>query len=157
VRADVAAGAVSEAAAAGIYGVVMAGGEVDAAATVSRRAAIRSARLGGEPARAVRPDLTPYAPLATVAGRWECTSCGQDLGAVQENWRVAAVTRELEISERFAQLRLNVRRRVQFEPVVLRENLCPGCGGSLAVDVALEGSEPVMASRPDVQAPFAAV
>jgi N-methylhydantoinase B len=156
VRADIVAGAVSEEAAAGIYGVVIAGGVVDEAATVRRRAAIRAAQLGGEPARAVRPDASPYAPLATVAGRWECTSCGQDLGAVEENWRVAAVTREHEISERFAQLRLNVRRRLQFEPVVLRENLCPGCGGSLAVDVALEGSEPVTASRPDVKAPFPA-
>jgi N-methylhydantoinase B len=63
------------------------------------------------------------------------------------------VTREAEISERFAQLHLNVRKRVQREPVVLRENLCPGCGSSLAVDVALEGSDPVRASRPDVRAP----
>jgi N-methylhydantoinase B len=154
VRADIEAGAVSAEAARDIYGVVVVDGLVDRPATEQRRHRARVTLLGREPARTVRDGATPFAPLATVAGRWQCTACGQDLGDVADNWRRAAVTREAEISERFAQLRLNVRKRVQREPVVLRENLCPGCGSSLAVDVALQGSDLVRASRPDVQAPL---
>ena len=45
VRADVAAGAVSAAVAAGVYGVVLADGAVDAPATESRRRSLRAARL----------------------------------------------------------------------------------------------------------------
>ena len=45
VRADVEAGAVSAAVAAGVYGVVLADGAVDAPATESRRRSLRAARL----------------------------------------------------------------------------------------------------------------
>lgn len=153
VRADVEAAAVSVEAARDIYGVILKNNAVDVDATENRRRVLRAELLGREPERPVSQDAPPFAPLATVDGRWKCTACEQDLGSCNENWRGSAVTREAEISERFAQLRLNVRKRVQMEPVVLRENLCPGCGSSLAVDVALQGSEPVNASRPDVREP----
>src|SRR3954470_14121300 len=51
VAADVRAGYVSEPHALEIYGVVLAAGALDAAATADRRAAIRRERIGGEPAR----------------------------------------------------------------------------------------------------------
>ena len=155
VRRDVADGYVSDRAGREMYGVVLDGdGAVDTAATEAQRAAIREARIGHAPERSVRSDATPFAPLRVTEGRWTCGLCGEDLGDAKENWRATAVTQEHEISERFSELGLNVRRREQFEPVVLRENFCPGCASSLAVDVTLKGHELVPASRPGVQDPF---
>jgi N-methylhydantoinase B len=96
----------------------------------------------------------PFAPLRDDDGRWTCGLCGEDLGDAEGNWRASAVTSEHEISERFAELHLSVRHRVQSEPVVLRENFCPGCASSLAVDVTLEGHDLVSASRPGTNDPF---
>lgn len=157
VRKDVADGYVSAGAGKSLYGVVLDGdGNVDDDATQARREAIREARIGRAPERTITPEASPFAPLRIADGHWRCELCGQDLGDGEGNWRASAVTVECEISERFAELGLNVRRRVQFEPVVLRENFCPGCAGSLAVDVTLEGHDLVTASRPDVKDPFPA-
>lgn len=157
VRKDVADGYVSSQAGRDLYGVVLGDdGTVDAEGTQAQRRAIREARIGGAPRRELRPDASPFAPLRVVDARWACGLCGEDLGDASGNWREAAITQEREISERFGELGLNVRRREQFEPVVLRENFCPGCASSLAVDVTLEGHELVPASRPGVEDPFPA-
>lgn len=156
VRKDIVDGYVSAEAGRAIYGVVLAGdGAVDSAATQEQRAAIREARIGHAPERELKPDASPFAPLqVSDGGDWCCGLCGQDLGSSDENWRESAVVSEHEISERFAELNLNVRKREQFEPVVLRENFCPGCASSLAVDVTLEGRDPVPASHPGVSDPY---
>lgn len=157
VARDVRDGYVSAAAGQDLYGVELTdGGEVDTAGTEARRAAIREARIGRVPARPVRPGAPVFAPLAIANGRWHCALCEEDLGDEHENWRSAAVCVENEISERYAQLHGKVRPRVQLEPVVLRENYCPGCASSLAVDVTLEGHDLVPASRPGVKDPYAA-
>ncbi|MBI5104870.1 MAG: hydantoinase B/oxoprolinase family protein [Solirubrobacterales bacterium] len=156
VRKDLADGYVSEAVARELYGVVLDGeGRVDRAATEQQRAAIRAARLGHAPEYEVRADAPLFAPLKVADGRWRCTQCDHDLGDEHGNWRAAAVVRENEISKRYAELNLRVRPRVQGEPVVLRENFCPGCGSSLSVDVTLEGHDLVAASRPGIKDPFA--
>jgi N-methylhydantoinase B len=155
VRTDVVDGYVSAQAARDIYGVVLdAEGNVDSDATHEQRAAIRRARIGRAPEQSVNADASPFAPVRIAGGRWTCGQCGQDLGDAAQNWRSAAVVSEHEISERFKQLHLAVRRREQAEPVVLRENFCPGCASSLAIDVTLEGHGPVPAPRPGVKDPY---
>lgn len=155
VAKDVSDGYVSAEAARDIYGVVIGDdGAVDDAATEQQRASIREWRIGGTPERAIKPDAPLFAPLAIADGRWRCAMCDQELGSAEENWRAAAVTKEEEISKRFEELRLAVRPRVQGEPVVLRENFCPGCATSLAVDVTLQGRDLVSASRPGVKEPY---
>ena len=156
VRKDINDGYITSDVAHDIYGVALDGaGDVDAAATERQRAAIREARIGHAPEKAVAQDAPLFAPLRVEGGHWHCTQCGQDLGDQQHNWRDEAVVRETEISKRFEELRLQVRPRVQQEPVVLRENFCPGCASSLSVDVTLEGHPPVAASRPGVKEPLA--
>jgi N-methylhydantoinase B len=138
-----------------IYGVVLDDdGNADADASEKKRAAIREARIGHAPERSINADASPSAPVQVADGKWVCGMCGEDLGDSTWNWRDAAVTSEHEISERFAELALNVRTRDQFEPVVIRENYCPGCASSLAVDIALEGSVAVPSPRPGVNDPF---
>jgi N-methylhydantoinase B len=154
---DITDGYISAESARGVYGVELDGdGNVDARATEQLGADIRQARIGHAPERAIRADSTPFAPVRIVAGRWTCGLCGEDLGDAAQNWRTAAVVSEREISERFAELHLSVRRREQFEPVVLRENFCPGCASSLAVDVTLAGHPPAPAPRPGVIDPYPA-
>lgn len=156
VARDVRDGYVSAEVGKDVYGVVLAqDGSVDAHATEQRRAEVRKDRIGREPERPVRESAPQFAPLRPDGGRWECTACGEDLGEEGTNWREAAVTKETEISERFKDLHLHVRPRVQQEPVVLRENFCPGCASSLSVDIALEGDEPIAHSRPGVREPYA--
>jgi N-methylhydantoinase B len=158
VREDVRCGYVSAEAAREIYGVALdAAGEVDAEGTAKQRAAVREARIGHPATSEPRANATPFAPLHVDAGRWSCGICGEDLGAQGENWRERAVSNEQEVSERFAELRLRVRPRVDGgEPVVLREHFCPACASSLAVDITLRNHAPVAASRVGVNEPFEA-
>jgi N-methylhydantoinase B len=145
---DVTDGYISARAARDIYGVALDdSGQVDASATQSQRAALREARIGHAPERGILPDASPFTPLKLAEGHWVCGLCGHDLGPSDANWRSAAIVSEHEISERFRELGLAVRRREQMEPVVLRENFCPGCASSLSVDVTLEGHGPVPAPR----------
>jgi N-methylhydantoinase B len=155
VRKDVVDGYISARAAREIYGVELDGdGNVDAGASRERRSSIRERRIGHAPERDITSDASPFVPLRIVERRWRCGLCAVDLGDAEDNWRMSAVVCEREISERFEELGLAVRRREQFEPVVLRENFCPGCGSSLAVDVTLEGHELVPAPRPGVADPY---
>lgn len=149
VRRDVIDGYVSRSAAEEIYGVVLEDDQaVDAAATIERKAAIRAGRIGGEVRNKIRGDGQVFAPISFDDVRWSCGLCGEDLGEGAGNWRDVAVTRESEVSERFAELRMNVRKHQQGKVVVIRENYCPGCASSLAVDVTMEGHDVVLPSQP---------
>jgi N-methylhydantoinase B len=157
VAPDVADGYVSSEVARDVYGVVLAGdGSVDEAATDAARAALRKARIGGDPERQIEDPIRGLAPLKIVDSHWNCNLCGQDLGPEDENWRANAITREDEISARYAEFRSQVRPRTEEEAVVLRENFCPGCASSLSVDVTLEGKELVLPSRPGIIDPLPA-
>ena len=136
--------------------MLAADGQPDAAATEAMRQAIRTARIGREPARAVAADAPLFAPLRSVDGTWHCTQCGEGLGPVERNWREAAVTTENDVSSRFAAMRSQVRARQDGEPVVMREHYCPGCASSLGVDIALHGTAPLPGMRPGVIDPFPA-
>ncbi|TFD68150.1 hydantoinase B/oxoprolinase family protein [Cryobacterium gelidum] len=151
VSADVSDGYVSAGVAHDVYGVELAeNGSVDEVGTMALRESIREARIGGKVKRPILSNAPTFAPLGIVNERWACNMCGEDLGASTGNWRTQAVTKEQEISGRFAELKSNVRKRVQFEEVVLRENSCPGCASSLVVDVTLDGHPLVQSSRPGV-------
>lgn len=155
VSADVSDGYVSAGMAANVYGVALdKDANVDEAGTLALRQSIREARIGGKVERPILSDAAKFAPLGISDDRWTCKMCGQDLGDTHENWRDQAVTSEQEISARFAELKSNVRKRAQSEHVVLRENSCPGCASSLAVDITLDGHPTVQASRPGVFDPF---
>jgi N-methylhydantoinase B len=152
VATDVADGYVSVAAAKDVYGVVLGeSGKADLEATAAERASIREQRIGGKPEADVGDGVLGLAPLKIADGHWHCGLCGHDLGEETRNWRQAAATRETEISARYEELHSQVRARTEDEPVVLRENFCPGCATSLAVDVTLEGNEPVPQSRVGVK------
>lgn len=155
VAKDVRDGYVSPELAADLYGIMLDEQDMaNPAGTVQRRAELRTQRLGFAPPNTPDADGSVFAPLRMVDGHWGCALCGQDLGDAAENWRACAVTAERKVSERYHELRSQVRERVSGEPVVMRENFCPGCATSLAVDVTLAGSEPVPASRIGVKDPF---
>jgi N-methylhydantoinase B len=154
---DLKAGYISAPQAADTYGVISdASGAVDLAGTAARRAAIREQRIGRAPAREADPRdaLTPL--RLSSSGHWECALCGYDLGEGSSNWREQAITSEQEVTTCFERLESNVRTRRGDEPVVVRENFCPGCASSLTVDVTLAGRERVSAARVDVLEPWPA-
>ncbi len=155
VATDVADGYVSAEVARDIYGVVLADdGAADTDATAKARAELREERLGAAPAKQVGDSIAGLAPLRVEGGHWHCNVCDEDLGPETENWRGLAVTREQEISARYAEMHSQVRPRTEDEPVVMRENFCPGCATALAVDVTLEGKDPVLPSRLGVKDPL---
>lgn len=155
VARDVANDFVSPGVARDVYGVVLdALGAVDREATKVRRAEIRAARIGRQPSREISENAPLFSPLAVEGGDWRCTQCGEALGSATRNWRDHAIMAETEISERFEELRSQVRPRQDGDPVVMREHYCPGCASSLSVDIALANSGPAPQSRPGVIDPF---
>jgi N-methylhydantoinase B len=148
VARDVLDGYVSREAALDVYGVRLEGeGNVDRAATAAERSSIRARRVGHSVDKRVVADDVRFAPLHVRDGHWHCAACNHDLGEETENWRDSAVRVQREISERYKELHSQVRTRTDGAAVVLRENFCPECATSLAVDVSLEGRSPVAASR----------
>ncbi len=155
VARDVANDFVSIEVARDIYGVVLdAQGAPDTSATITRRKELRTARIGSQPMREVMADAPLFAPLRIEGGNWHCTQCDEDLGPSQQNWRDNAIKAEAGISERFADLRSQVRPRQDGEAVVMREHYCPGCASSISVDVSLSNSAPAPQSRPGTIDPF---
>lgn len=155
VAKDVRDGYVSQEVATTLYGVVVNGrGHADGDATGRQRESIRSERLGRSPAH--RPDEggPVFAPLRVRGGMWQCALCGTDLGQASGNWRTAAVTRESKIGEKFEEFQSQIRVAASTEPVVMRENFCPGCATSLAVDVTFMGRGPVTAPRVGIKDPY---
>jgi N-methylhydantoinase B len=155
VAKDVRDGYVSVEVASLLYGVVLDSEQkVNVKATARRRETIRAERIDRTPERTVDGSGPVFAPLAVSNGRWACTLCGTDLGSDTDNWRTAAVTRESKVSERYEEFRSQVRVATSTEPVVMRENFCPGCATSLAVDVTLMGHGPAAAPRVGIIDPY---
>lgn len=155
VARDVAQGFVSDEVARDIYGVVLgADQQPDVSATKSRRQEIRAARIGENPAREISEGAPLFSPLRSKGGDWECTQCGENLGAADQNWRDTAILAETEVSERFRDLHSQVKPRQEGEPVVMREHYCPGCASSIAVDISLRSSGPARSSRIGIIDPF---
>jgi N-methylhydantoinase B len=163
VAADVRRGLVSDAVAGSIYGVILDGGAVDAAASEQSRAAIRARRLsdalpapwagggaGGDatPALAVRR-VSGGELLHAVADTVEavsvdgeklirCTICETRLSGYAEDYKRGTVMRELAFTELAA-----LNDVAPATGLVAREFYCPGCGTALALDIQ-RGDEPLL-------------
>ena len=145
VARDVEQGLVSAEIARSVYGVVLADGAVDAAATATARDEVRATRLrdgrapgaagvpveGGEVLHRVA-DTVEAVRLESGEDVLRCTECRHRFGAYGEDHKRASSMRELPIT---ATSELNALGRV--DAFVLREFCCPGCGTAVAVDVQL--------------------
>jgi N-methylhydantoinase B len=153
VLADVRRGLVSPEVARGIYGVVLADGAVDDAATVGARAAARTERLAaavpaaGAAARASADGAAAVHPVADTVAAVQagderviaCTVCHARLGAYGEDYKAGTVMRELHIADLGA-----LNAVAPPTDLVVREFYCPGCGTAVALDIQPAG-EPWLA------------
>jgi N-methylhydantoinase B len=139
VELDVRTGVVGAEEAERLYGVCLADGAVDEAATTARRADLRAQRLGDVP----RTAAAPWPPAATAGvrigpsllydeGRIACR-CGQDLGPADGNFKEHAVTR-VRTGPDHGAIALH-------EELELREHACPACGTLLESEVARHGAD----------------
>ena len=155
VAEDVARGSVSPAAATRLYGVVLADGAVDEAATKAQREGLLAARLAGaQPPLA--PDSGPppdpglprraIGDSLCVAGvgegaRFACNCCNQPLGPVSGNYRLACATLAVAPADLDPEIYPDPAQFCDDE-LVLRQTLCPRCATLLAQDFCLK-SEPI--------------
>ncbi|GAA4546556.1 hypothetical protein GCM10023175_29010 [Pseudonocardia xishanensis] len=127
------------------YGVVIGpDGRVDAEATARSRAAVREARIGGVRQAEQRLPADVGVAVVRAGADWGCGYCGAVLAPGGENWRTggAAVLRETPVHERFRELDVYVKERLEEPAVLLREYFCGRCAGALTVDVGTAGSPP---------------
>jgi N-methylhydantoinase B len=134
--------------AAALYGVVVADGTVDEAATTSRRGEMRAERVAGHEGEA--PPLATGAPIvhlgptltlvrdgdtATLA----CRSCGADLGPL-EGWKQRAIV--LTESVEAANPEIDPPSVYVDAPVEFHTYHCNGCGRSLDSEVTVGADGP---------------
>ncbi len=128
-----------------LYGVVVREGSVDVAATAERRQAIRRERLDGQdPGEEVSPPSGAQRVgdlLYVVDGRWWCN--GADLGAVQDNYKLAARMRELAWHELGPEFTPPEYATDMAAKVVFREFLCPVTGLRIDTELARPGEPPL--------------
>lgn len=124
---------VSEKAAFEIYGVAATEIGFDKDKTRLRREAIRVARLGRKPPRALPASREQSATSLNIAsdGMFVCR-CGEGLGSSGGNWKDHAHTRV--VGEKDHGSLISVRSELE-----LREHICPGCGTLLESELALKG------------------
>ncbi|MFT3864277.1 MAG: hydantoinase B/oxoprolinase family protein [Solirubrobacterales bacterium] len=144
---------VSAATAADVYGVVIAGDAVDAAATEARRERIRAERIAGsrpvregagEPRRVAGGE--PIHPVADTVEAMRvdgealirCTVCATRLGGYEDDYKAATLWRERPFTA-LGELNAVAPRT----PLRAREYCCPGCGTLLAVDIGAVGEPPL--------------
>ncbi len=154
---DVRSGWVSHAAAQSIYGVMLsAEGTLDAAATASRRDALREERshwqqpaghhagrhvkpASGEPDRAVHEYV-----VATDRGDERvlaCSKCGHSYCGYTDNYKAGALSHEGPV------MLMPTAQDPSYyndQPIVLRRYCCPGCQVQLSVEV-VRADEPLLA------------
>lgn len=151
VAKDVADGRVSPGMALSVYGVTIAAGQPDTAATAAARAAARQRRLrearpvaGPSPAEAVDGEvLHPVSDVVEAVAAADgpalrCGECHHRLGRYDQDYKRGAVMRESPLT---AASPLN--RHCDLGRFLLREFFCPGCGTCLVVDVQ-DRDEPVL-------------
>ena len=143
VATDVARGLVSTEIARSVYGVLLADGEVDVAATEAERENRRRARLaegqipagtapaGPAPGGRVLHPVGDAIEAAEVDGRRiiRCTVCSERLSAYEEDYKPATSMRELAFADTVPM------NSSCSDDYVQREFSCPGCGTALTVDV----------------------
>ena len=150
VFADWQSGAVSGAAARDIYGVVIAGEALDAAATAALRKTVRRDRI----ARAQRtPPRRLTGPIALVitdnlririeggTPHHSCAKCDADLGPTRDNYKDHCLREDQPVAHAVP-LSGDPHRYIDAEPQ-FRQFFCPGCGALVENEVAL-ATEPVL-------------
>ncbi|HTK61476.1 MAG TPA: hydantoinase B/oxoprolinase family protein [Pseudonocardia sp.] len=127
-----------------IYGVVLdLEGVPDLEATAQRRRGIRRSRLGAEP-ELVQGHLDTIG-ISVLLDRsdalpgWSCGYCRTRLCETSRNWREVSRRHEQPLTERFAELGMFVKERVDPPRVMMSEYYCPSCAGLLVADVYPEG------------------
>ena len=131
-----------------VYGVVVQlDGTVDVDATDQLRAHIRAERIGAAPTRPASLDGL-YGGITRRDQEWHCGYCTESLGPSTSNFRDATVRSVIALADHHDQHRMHIRRRPPGEPQLeMRTHYCPACASAIVTDVALAGSEPVMAAR----------
>jgi N-methylhydantoinase B len=143
VAEDVRLGLVSVDIAKSVYGVLVAEGVLDEAATDAQRAAIRAARLSEgkppeEPASGATVEggvvLHPVSDsVEAVEADGErslrCSVCHYRLGGYEDDHKRAAVMHVLPLTA------TSPRNNLCLAEFLMREYCCPGCATSLAIDV----------------------
>lgn len=139
VEADVERGTVTAEWAEAAYGVVAG----DAAATESRREAIRAERLGSAPERQVGepdPDARMKNEAIVFTGSdLGCRYCGHSLGPADGEWRDLSVKRDRNLTE--ANPIIRDPSMYTDEIVTYREFYCPGCATMLDNKAVIGGAE----------------
>jgi N-methylhydantoinase B len=132
-------------AARSIYGVVLHGGAVDAAATAARRLEMRTERVGHDVDAAFgeRRDIPRSgAPLGEyvqlTAGGPQCTWCAHALAPAGADWKDHAALSRVPVSQ--------AGPHRSDDGFVLIRACCPSCGTLLDVDLAL-GDDPPLHDR----------
>jgi hypothetical protein len=142
---DVREGLVSGEMARSVYGVALAGSDLDVGGTERARQAIRAERLArARPGATVDGGAVLHPVLDTLeavevdgARRLRCTVCHRDLGDYGDDPKRAAVVRELPL------VAISPHNRLCMEEFGVREFSCPGCGTALASDVQRHG-DPIL-------------
>ncbi len=140
--------AVSIEAARSIYGVVISEGRLDAKATARVRRVARAKRcqspesvqkLTGKQISQVTDTLA----VRRSGGKahYCCVKCATDLGPVRENYKLACVREDRDITHANPNIG-DWRRYIDDEPV-FRQFFCPGCGSLIENEIARAG-DPVL-------------
>ncbi|HEY1776447.1 MAG TPA: hydantoinase B/oxoprolinase family protein [Solirubrobacteraceae bacterium] len=148
---DVGEGLVSLDAARSVYGVVLAGGEVDEAATAEERERQRAERLaqgkalegdagGGQVEEGVV--LHPVSDSVEAVEHdgersLRCNICHYRYGPYEHDHKLSSRMRERSLIE------ISRHNHLCLDDFVLREFYCPGCATALAADVQLRG-DPIL-------------
>jgi N-methylhydantoinase B len=154
VERDVEEGEVTADAARRHYGVVVG----DPAASERERARIRKERLGRVPRDAegtvsvVRSGAAGSVDVATDGSEllWACARCGEPLGLLAANFKLAAAQRELSPPAVDPHLYADPAEFGDAE-IVLRQYCCPACAALLAQEFSRRGDEPWHDFRLDPQ------
>jgi N-methylhydantoinase B len=145
--ADLSSGYITPAHARQMYGVVVGDdGAVDEAASDLAREEIRRRRIGATPTAELRAPANAGVSIVHDGDDWACGSCSATLAPVGANWREGEVALvQTPITERYAELEMHVRTRLEPPDVTVREYACKACAASLAVDVAIDTLDPLAA------------
>jgi N-methylhydantoinase B len=135
--------AITRDAAREIFGVVLTeAGAVDAEGTSVLRLEQRRERIGTEPCARQEGEGARIGEYLLLAGeRIVCRMCARDLCDKSENYKHAAVRRDLPITA--AGPLFGEPKRFVDADVQLRQFACPGCATLLETEVAIAGDEVV--------------
>ncbi|HKN53967.1 MAG TPA: acetone carboxylase subunit gamma, partial [Amycolatopsis sp.] len=153
VLADVFDGVIDETTAAGVYGVIVADGDVDATATERERTGLLRERLGG-PKHAIVDTISGDAHVQPLGGelgvvvddeghptRFVTVTGRADLGPAEVSYKDGCAVRERPL--RVVAPEFGTTEDRPGRNVLLREYLCPRTGLRVGTEILREGDEPL--------------